>query len=93
MAYLEITMQVPTGNRAAAEAVYRKYLQPFLDQVRGATAKVYLEREKDVQVLHTFDTTENAEAYLQSDLFTADVVTELGPLLAGDPDFRIYEAK
>jgi hypothetical protein len=31
-------------------------------------------RDEDVQVLHGFGTEQNANAYLQSPLFTADVV-------------------
>ncbi len=31
-------------------------------------------RDEDVQVQHGFDSQENAYAYLQSELFTADVV-------------------
>jgi hypothetical protein len=34
----------------------------------------------------------DANAYLSSALFRNDVVRELGPLLAGDPEVRIYLA-
>jgi len=47
---------------------------------------------EDVQVLHGFDTTENATAYLSSALFTQDVVGGLSPLLKAEPEIRIYEA-
>ena len=43
------------------------------------------------QVLHGFDTAENAKAYLDSAMFTADVVTSLKPLLDATPDVRIYQ--
>lgn len=43
-----------------------------------------------MQVLHGFDGEENASAYLQSGLFTADVVGGLKPLLDAAPDVRIY---
>jgi hypothetical protein len=49
-----------------------------------------LVRDEDVQVLHTFDSIENANAYLASDLFNQDVVTALMPLLQSAPDVRIY---
>jgi hypothetical protein len=91
MAYLEITLNVPADQRPAAAAVYNKYKQPFLDTVDGATAKQLLVRDEDVQVLHAFATTDQARAYLTSDLFTDDVVAELGPLLAADPQIRVYE--
>lgn len=48
-------------------------------------------RDEDVQVLHGFETKDNANAYLQSELFTADVVAGLKPLLDAAPEVRIYE--
>ena len=42
-------------------------------------------------MLHGFDTKENANAYLQSELFTADVVGGLKPLLDAAPGVRIYQ--
>ena len=47
-------------------------------------------RDEDVQVLHGFDSAENAQAYLESDLFSTDVVDELKPYLESDPEIRIY---
>jgi hypothetical protein len=49
-------------------------------------------RDADVQVLHGFDSTEHANAYLQRELFTADVVGGLQRLLDAAPDVRIHEA-
>jgi len=91
MVYLQITLTIAENNRAAAAAVYQKYKAPFLNTIAGATSKELLVREQDVQVLHGFDGTENANAYLQSELFTADVVGELKPLLAAGPDIRVYQ--
>lgn len=91
MAYLQITLKVNDADREAAASVYTKYKQPFLDSVSGATSKQLLVREDDVQVLHGFDTTANAQAYLSTDLFTQDVVGELSPLLQGEPEIRIYD--
>ena len=91
MAYLEITLKINDAERPAAAGVYTKYKQPFLDTIAGATSKELLVRAEDVQVLHGFDTAANAEAYLGSELFTQDVVRELGPLLQADPEIRIYE--
>ena len=45
----------------------------------------------NVQVLHGFDTVENATSYLTSELFTNDVVAGLSPLLKADPEIRIYQ--
>jgi hypothetical protein len=91
MAFLEITLTVAPDNRSAAAAVYDKYRQPFLTNVSGATSKQLLLRDEDVQVLHGFDSVADAGAYLSSELFTADVVGELSPLLAAEPEIRIYD--
>lgn len=91
-AYLEITMKIADENRAAAAKVYSNYREPFLKQIKGAMTKELLVRDEDVQVLHGFDSTENARAYLESQMFTEDVFTGLRPLWSNDPEVRIYEA-
>lgn len=91
MVYLQITLKIAEANRAAAAGVYQKYKGPFLDTVPGARSKELLVRNEDVQVLHGFETQENANAYLRSELFTTDVVAGLKPLLDADPDVRIYQ--
>jgi hypothetical protein len=42
--------------------------------------------------LHAFDSLDNANAYLAGEMFTADVVAGLKPLLEAAPDIRIYQA-
>ncbi|BCK67483.1 hypothetical protein Srufu_014360 [Streptomyces libani subsp. rufus] len=91
MAYLEITLTVGKSRRVATAGVYQQYKQAFLDTVRGAVSKELLVRDEDVQVLHGFSTVGQAGAYLDSDLFTKDVVGGLAPLLSADPEVRIYE--
>lgn len=91
MVYLQITLKIANANRTAAASIYQKYKSPFLNTIAGAKTKELLVRDEDVQVLHGFDTKENANAYLQSTLFTADVVGGLKPLLAAAPDVRIYQ--
>ncbi|WP_425646835.1 hypothetical protein [Agrobacterium leguminum] len=91
MAYLEITLQISDDNRAAAAGVYQRYKQPFLSQIAGAKSKELLIREDDVQVLHGFDTSANAKAYLESAMFNDDVVNGLKPLLTAAPEIRIYD--
>jgi hypothetical protein len=92
MVYLQITLKIAAANRAAAAGVYQEYKAPFLNTIAGAKSKELLVRDDDVQVLHGFDNEANARAYLQSDLFSSDVVGALKPLLAADPDVRIYQA-
>jgi hypothetical protein len=92
MAYLQITLKIAPANRPAAAGVYQRYKTPFLDTIAGAKSKELLVRDEDVEVLHGFDTAEQANAYLKSRLFTSDVVGALEPLLDGEPDVRIYKA-
>jgi len=91
MVYLQITLNIANDNRAAAADIYQQYKTPFLDSIAGAQSKQLLVRDEDVQVLHGFDTLENATAYLQSALFTKDVVGGLQPLLDAAPDVRMYQ--
>jgi hypothetical protein len=90
-AYLAITMKVPPKDRANAGAVYAKYKDPFLATIPGAESKELLLRDEDVQVLHGFDSRASAESYLKSALFGNDVVRELKPYLAADPEVRVYD--
>jgi len=89
-AYLQITLNIKSSNRNTAVGVYKKYKQPFLSQIQGAQSKELVIRTQDVQVLHGFDSVENAQAYLKSNIFANDVVRELSPLLENDPEIRIY---
>ncbi|MDL2238429.1 hypothetical protein LJC56_11505 [Christensenellaceae bacterium OttesenSCG-928-K19] len=89
-AYLEITMTIDEANRPAAAKIYTDYRQPFLDQIKGAQTKDLLVRGEDVQVLHGFDSVENAKAYLDSELFKNDVFVGLKPLWSADPEVKIY---
>jgi hypothetical protein len=92
MIYLQISLNVAAKDRPAAAAIYRKFKDPFLAHTNGAQCKELLIRDEDVQVLHGFDSIENAKAYLASALFTQDVVTALKPLLQSPPDVRVYAA-
>lgn len=89
-AYLQITMEISNDNRPAAAKVYTDYRQPFLDTIKGALTKDLLIRDEDVQVLHGFDSAENAQAYLSSELFQNDVFVGLKPLWDADPEVKIY---
>ncbi len=89
-AYLEITMKIDEANRPAAAKVYADYRQPFLDTIKGALTKDLLIRDEDVQVLHGFDSVENAKAYLDSKMFKNDVFVGLKPTWSADPEVKIY---
>jgi len=92
MAYLQITLRIAAQNRPAAAAVYSQYKVAFLGKIAGAKSKELLVCDEDVQVLHGFDSVANAAAYLESALFTQDVVGALSPLLDAPPEIRIYHA-
>ncbi len=89
-AYLEITLDIKAENRGDAAAVYLKYKEPFLKQINGATSKELLIRAEDVQVLHGFESEDEANAYLTTKLFENDVVRELKPFLKSNPEIRVY---
>ncbi|MGN1317958.1 MAG: hypothetical protein ACI4VF_03010 [Lachnospirales bacterium] len=89
-AYLEITMKINEENRPAAAKVYSDYRGPFLKEIKGALTKDLLVREEDIQVLHGFDSEENAKAYLESEMFKNDVFVGLKPLWSENPDVKIY---
>ncbi len=89
-AFLQITLKIKDANRTAAAGVYSKYKSAFLQEIKGAESKDLLIRDEDVQVLHGFNSKENAQAYLATELFLQDVVKELAPLLESDPEVRIY---
>lgn len=90
MVYLQISLNVAAQDRPAAAAVYTRFKNAFLTQVKGAQSKGLLVRDEDVQVLHGFDSVADAQAYLGSDLFNQDVVSALKPLLRSPPDVRVY---
>ena len=89
-AYLEITLFIEDANRPAAVKVYTDYKKPFLDEIKGAVSKDLLVRDEDVQVLHGFDSVESAKAYLETAMFTGDVVNGLSPLWNAPPEIKIY---
>ncbi|MDY0406466.1 hypothetical protein P5G51_014825 [Virgibacillus sp. 179-BFC.A HS] len=89
-AYLQITLDVDAANREDAAKVYATYKEPFLKEIPGAVSKELLIRDEDVQVQHGFNSVEDAQAYLKSDLFNNDVVGGLKDLLNSDPEIRIY---
>ncbi len=90
MVYLEISLDVAANDRPAAAEIYTRFKEPFLAKVGGARSKELLVRDEDVQVLHGFDSIDAAKGYLLSEMFNADVVKALKPLLQSAPDVRIY---
>ncbi len=90
MVYLQINLKMATTDRPKAAAIYQQFKAPFMEQISGARSKELLVRDEDVQVMHGFDSAEQANGYLASKLFNDDVVTALKPLLQSAPEVRIY---
>ena len=89
-AYVQIAMSIDENNRAAAANVYIEYNEPFLKAIKDAITKDLLVRDEDVQVLHGFDSVENAKAYLESEMFQNDMFVALKDLWKQQPDVKIY---
>lgn len=89
-AYLEITLKIDDADRPNAAGVYNQYKAPFLETIKGALSKELLIHAEEVQVLHGFDSAENAQNYLSSQLFENDVVETLKPYLKANPVIKIY---
>ena len=84
-AYLQVTMTIDPADRASGAKVYSDYLQEFLDTVPGAKTKELLVRDEDVQVLHGFETLEQANAYLTSELLHHQGRPRSDPAVQGRP--------
>ena len=89
-AYLQIAMWIDEKNRAAAANVYIEYKETFLKAIKDAITKHLLVRDEYVQVLHGFDSVENAKAYLESEMFQNDMFVALKDLWKQQPDVKIY---
>lgn len=83
--YLEITFKIDDLNRTNVVEVYNQYKVPFLENIKGAILKEILTRNQDIQVLHCFESEEDAHDLLKNDLSRA-----LNPYLKEAPDLRIY---
>ena len=59
----------PPAFSRFSDLISRKYKDPFLKQIKGATSKELLLRAEDVQVIHGFESEADAKACLSSELF------------------------
>lgn len=89
-AYLEITLTIEGLDRAGVAGVYALYKKPFLTNIKGALSQKLLVHVEEMQLLHGFDSLENAQEYLLSSFFNRDVLVSLQPYLKGRPDIKIY---
>lgn len=89
--YLEIILTIDVIDRAGVISVYTLYKEPFLQTIKGAISKELLTHIDDIQILHCFDSLENAQVYLMSDFFNNTVVKSLKKYLKGEPNIKIYK--
>jgi hypothetical protein len=90
MSFLQITLRIDPNRRSTAVEVYERFKQTFLSDIPGARSKVLLMRDEDIQIMHEFETADQARSYLKSTFFEQDVVSSLQPLLSEPPEIRIY---
>lgn len=76
--FLQVTLSIPAPRREKAiSRIFLPARQHFLERVLGAVSMDMLVRDEDVQVLHGFDTYENARTYLNSGVFK-EFMAQLG---------------
>ncbi len=89
-AHLLITVKVDSSRRAALiDQVYEPNRTRFLQKIPGAVSKNLLLRREDLAILHGFDTAENAEAYLHSDLY-GELLRQLADYQEENPVAALY---
>lgn len=103
--YYKITITKSSGTGAYVgfgvleffEAIKNGFIKGFngeewgvLKEIKGALTKNLLVRDEDVQVLHGFDSIENAKAYLTSEMFNNNVAKGLSPLWDEESCIKIY---
>ncbi len=90
-AYLQITLKVNAVDKGAVSGVYHKFRALFLEQIQGATSIELLIGDEYIQLLHSFDTAEEAEAFLSTELYNNDMLVALKPFIVDTPEVRIYD--
>ncbi|OOG18990.1 hypothetical protein BWD42_03265 [Sphingobacterium sp. CZ-UAM] len=89
-AYLQITLKINPSEKGAVTGIYNKFQDAFLDQIKGAIAMELLVGDEHVQLLHVFDTAEDAHVFLSTELFNNDILVALKSLAVDTPEIRIY---
>jgi len=89
-AYLQITLRINAADKGAASSVYDKFQASFLDQIKGAISAELLIGEEYIQLLHGFETAEDAKAFLSTELYNNSVLVALKPLILDNPEVRIF---
>jgi len=89
-AYLQIVLKMNSSNRGELTSTYNKFKDLFQEQIKGAKTQELLFSDEDIQLLYGFDTFEDAEAFLSTELYNNVILVALKPLISNNPDIKIY---
>ncbi|MGJ1290427.1 hypothetical protein I6I97_21535 [Sphingobacterium multivorum] len=89
-AYLQIVLKMNSSNRGELTSTYHKFKDLFREQIKGAKTQELLFSDEDIQLLYGFDTYEDAEAFLSTELYNNIILVALKPLISNNPEIKIY---
>lgn len=88
-AYLQIVLKMNSSNRGELTSTYHKFKDLFREQIKGAKTQELLFSDEDIQLLYGFDTYEDAEAFLSTELYNNIILVALKPLISNNPEIKI----
>ncbi|WP_312743435.1 hypothetical protein [Sphingobacterium multivorum] len=88
-AYLQIVLKMNSSNRGELTSTYNKFKDLFREQIKGAKTQELLFSDEDIQLLYGFDTYEDAEAFLSTELYNNIILVALKPLISNNPEIKI----
>ena len=91
-AYLSVNMKIDSSRLPEVTKVYTNYWEKFLRTIHGARTKDLVIRNEDVQILHSFNSVEDAVGFLSSEMFQRAVFIDLQPYWNDELNVRIYTA-
>ena len=89
-AYLQIVLKANSSSRGELTNTYNKLRDLFPEQIKGAKTQELLLSDEEVQLLYGFDTFEDAEAFLSTELYNNIILPALKPLISNNPEIKIY---
>ncbi|WP_433900269.1 hypothetical protein [Sphingobacterium puteale] len=89
-AYLQVTLKINNSDKGAVSGIYEKFRDSFIDQIKGATSIELLIGDGYIQLLHVFDTAEDAQAFLSTELYNNNILFALKSLMVDTPRVSIY---
>ncbi|PUV23897.1 MULTISPECIES: hypothetical protein [Sphingobacterium] len=89
-AYLQVTLKINNSDKGAVSGIFDKFRDSFIDQIKGATSIELLIGDGYIQLLHVFDTVEDAHAFLSTELYNNNILFALKSLMVDTPQVSIY---